>query len=118
MKRRLQSRVLPEGEGTQRPHTHGSHTKLSQLPWFQSWPISSRGPNKQPWHSDSLTTAMCGMELLSARQSKDAAESHPHSRLVDGDVGTDQSQRGLQGTEPNAEKGRKAQCRGRKGKVP
>lgn len=49
MKRRLQSPVLPEGEGTQCPHDHGSPTKLSQLPWFQSWQISSWGPNKQPW---------------------------------------------------------------------
>lgn len=41
MKRRLHSHVLPEGEGTQRSRAQGSHTKLSQLPAFQSWQLSS-----------------------------------------------------------------------------
>lgn len=61
MKRRLQSHVLPEGEGTRRPRAHSSHTKLSQLPGLQSWQLSSWGRNKQPWCSDSQTATTCGM---------------------------------------------------------
>lgn len=37
--------------------------------------------------SDSLTAAVCGMELLSVSQYQDGAESSPHNRLVDREVG-------------------------------